>query len=284
MGDMLRGAGSDSEPIRAIERNFSGGVPHLPSHQARSSDTQPSAYSRRAFLRLGASAALAGLAWSMFRAEFAQAGGPVYCNPNRPSTPAEALAALLAGNALWASGNQQHPGEDATRRACVATYGQTPFAAMLSCADSRVPPALVFDQGLGDLFVVRVAGNSNALVAEQSLAYGVKKLGALVLFVLGHEDCGAVKAAVASYPHPAEHFVRLIYPAVRKARSIVKRNGGNPDDPKEVVPVAIEQHVIQTAAQLRAREPFRSAVVHNQLQIAGGVYSLDNQTVTTVTQ
>lgn len=255
-----------------------------PSNSSLATAESAPAMARRSFLRLGGYAGLAGLCWALAPARIAHAASTVYCNPNRPATPADALAALAAGNGLWATGDQQHPGEDPTRRACVAQYGQTPFAAILSCADSRVPPELIFDQGLGDLFVVRVAGNSNTLVGRQSLAYGVEKLGSLAMFVLGHEDCGAVKAAVTSYPRPAPAFVTIIYPAVRKARMIVRRSGGDPNDPAQVIPVAINQHALMTAAELSAQPPFRGLIRQGQLAVAAGFYSLDNQTVTVLTQ
>jgi carbonic anhydrase len=90
---------------------------------------------------------------------------------------------------------------------------------------------LVFDQGIGDLFVARVAGNGATGKLAESLYYGTAILGTLVIFVLGHSDCGAVKEAVAEYPkHPLE-FVKLIFPAVKQARRIVKESGGNPNDP-----------------------------------------------------
>jgi len=242
------------------------------------------AIDRRAFLRVGGLAGIAGLCWTLTPAHLALAATPpVYCNPNRPTTPADALAALAAGNDLWATGQQQHPGEDSTRRSCVDQYGQTPFAAILSCSDSRVPPELIFDQGLGDLFVVRVAGNSDTLVGVQSLAYGVDHLGALALLVLGHQKCGAVKAAVEAYPRPAEAFVSIIYPAVRKARIIVRQSGGNPNDPNQVLPVAINQHALLTAARLSSKQPFRNLVKQGALAIAAGVYSLDTQAVTMLT-
>ena len=275
-------------PIRCDAAALSAAESDARSRDARSPDRlatspHPSAMDRRAFLRLGGYAGLAGLCWGLLPAHFADAAGPVYCNPNRPTTPADAMAALMAGNGLWATGNQQHPGEDTTRRDCVAQNDQTPFAAILSCADSRVPPALIFDQGLGDLFVVRVAGNSNTAVGQQSLAYGVNKLHALALLVLGHQGCGAVSTAVTSFPRPAPAFVSLIYPAVRKARLIVQQGGGNPDDPTQVIPVAIEQHALMTAAQLSVRTPFKDLIRNGSLIVAAGVYSLDNQAVTILT-
>ncbi|MBF6570075.1 MAG: carbonic anhydrase [Candidatus Binataceae bacterium] len=201
------------------------------------------------------------------------------CNPNRPTTPQDALTALTDGNTRWSTQTQQHPGEDTTRRDCVASNAQTPFAAILSCSDSRVPPELLFDQGLGDLFVSRVAGNSAARIVEESLGYGTKTLGSLILFVLGHSDCGAVKAAVASYPRKAPEFVELIYPAVRRARKLVRKSGGDPRDPAQVVPVATDQHVLMQADRLRKKDPFRHLIAQKVLMVAGGRYDLSTQQV-----
>jgi carbonic anhydrase len=143
---------------------------------------------------------------------------------------------------------------------------------------------MVFDQGLGDLFVVRVAGNTSTLVGDQSLAYGVKNLGALILLVLGHQSCGAVSAAVESFPSEgAPEFVKLIYPAVRSARQIVSKKGGAPNDKSRVLPVAIDQNVILAVGALSKREPFQKAIQADRLLVAGGHYDLTNQQVTLLT-
>ena len=144
--------------------------------------------------------------------------------------------------------------------------GQSPFAAILSCSDSRVPPELVFDQGIGDLFVARVAGNCAGGTLTESLYYGTKEqyLGALVLFVLGHSDCGAVKAAIASYPGPSFEFAELIYPAVASAISL----GGNPDDLETFIPLVTEQNVILGVRVLQEDPELEG------LLITGGVYDL----------
>ena len=144
--------------------------------------------------------------------------------------------------------------------------GQSPFAAILSCSDSRVPPELVFDQGIGDLFVARVAGNCAGGTLTESLYYGTKEqyLGALILFVLGHSDCGAVKAAIASYPGPSFEFAELIYPAVAAAISL----GGNPDDLETFIPLVTEQNVILGVRVLQEDPELEG------LLITGGVYDL----------
>lgn len=230
---------------------------------------------RRGFFRIGAFAALATAAAPLIGRNQAWAA-PTVCNPEAPGTPAAALAALLEGNANWAAGDQVHPGEDSLRRSCLASNQQTPFASILSCSDSRCPPELLFDQGLGDIFVARVAGNTASGRLIDSLLYGTDVLGTQLLFVLGHSACGAVAAAVSSYPFPNPRlpFVDLIFPAVRQAKTIVKRNGGNPNDPAQVIPVATNQNVVLTINQLQKYFRLRKD------QVAGGVYNLGTQLVT----
>ena len=180
-------------------------------------------------------------------------------------TPAKALQALIKGNQRWATFTQCHPHEDRGRRMSVVK-GQSPFATILSCSDSRVPPELLFDQGVGDLFVARVAGNCAEGTLTESLYYGTKEqyLGALILFVLGHSDCGAVKAAIASYPEETFHFAKLIYPAVEAALDL----GGNREDLKTFIPLVTEQNVI-LGVQILKDDP----ELHGLL-ITGGVYDL----------
>jgi carbonic anhydrase len=173
---------------------------------------------------------------------------------------------------------QVHPGEDPARRACLASNAQTPFASVLSCSDSRCPPELLFDQGLGDLFVARVAGNTASGRLIDSLLLGTEDLGTRLLFVLGHSSCGAVAAAVGSWPfgNPRLPFVNLILPAVTNARKIVKNNGGNPNDPAQVIPVATVQNVLLTVKELKTYFGLNSS------QVKGGVYDLGTQLVSLV--
>ncbi len=257
--------------------------------------------SRRNLLRLGAFSGFAAALSPVLRLGEAHASTltPPYCTENRPTTPTGALNALLEGNYQWQSGGTMPPGLDLTRRECVAEEGRTqrPYAAILSCVDSRVPPEDLFYAGVGDLFVARVAGNSVVPILQDSLQYGTDNLGALVLFVLGHSNCGAVGAAVDYYlehiahssseysvprgfsphlhvPDPAFAFIPPILPAVKVARKIVRKAGGNPDDPSDVIPVATNQHVILTVNYLSSQEPFKTLIKDNKLMVAGGVYNL----------
>jgi carbonic anhydrase len=187
-------------------------------------------------------------------------------------TSDSALAELKAGNEHHARHQYQHPHENAARQRELIV-GQHPHAEILSCADSRVPPEIIFDQGLGDLFVVRVAGNVATDTEIGSLEYGAEHLHIPLLVVLGHESCGAVTAAVQGGP-PDGHIaalVDLIKPAVDKTR-------GLPGDP---VANAVRTNVEMVVKQLRSSEPTLSELVaHGKLKIVGGVYSLETGKVT----
>ena len=172
-------------------------------------------------------------------------------------TADEALARLLEGNERYASGTAEGPGRDEHRRTEQAD-GQTPFAVILGCADSRVPPEIVFDQGIGDLFDVRVAGNTAADdVTLGSLEFAVAVLRVPLLVVLGHETCGAVKAAVDSvvertgvYGHLV-HLVRPIVPAVEAAQAT---------QPGDLVDAAVKENVRRQVAALAQTFPIATVV------------------------
>ena len=182
------------------------------------------------------------------------------------------LAELKAGNQHHAQHQYQHPHETAARqRELVA--GQHPHAEILSCSDSRVPPEIIFDQGLGDLFIIRVAGNVANDVELGSLEYGAEHLHIPLLVVLGHESCGAVTAAVQggeAEGHIAA-LVSLIKPAVDKSRAM----------PGDKVANAVRTNVQLVVQQLRASTPVLSELVaHGKLKIVGAVYSLETGRVT----
>src|SRR5262245_44915364 len=111
-----------------------------------------------------------------------------------PASPADAFAALLEGNTRFVTGERLHPNQDADRRSAVAPR-QRPFAVLFGCSDSRLAAEIIFDRGLGDLFVVRTAGHVAGPEVLGSIEYGVHLLGAPLVVVLGHDSCGAVTAA-----------------------------------------------------------------------------------------
>ena len=193
--------------------------------------------------------------------------GMGYLAESKPKTgPDAVLVELKTGNEHHAKHKYQHPHETLARQMELVS-GQQPQAEILSCSDSRVPPEIVFDQGLGDLFVVRVAGNVVTNTELGSLEYGAEHLHIPLLVVLGHESCGAVTAAVEG-GEPEGHIgslVDLIKPAVDKTR-------GNPGDP---VVNAVRKNVEMVVEQLRTSTPVLSKLVaEGKLKIVGGVYSL----------
>ena len=156
------------------------------------------------------------------------------------------LERLLEGNRRCLECGPHHPRQDAGRRAEVAA-GQHPFAVIVGCSDSRIPPEVVFDKGLGDLFVVRLAGNVVDDMALGSVEYAVEHLGTRLVVVLGHARCGAVTAAVnhGDAPGHVHSIVKAILPAIEKARGM----------PGDLVDNAIRVNVAMVADRIRACEP-----------------------------
>ncbi|MEV8441667.1 carbonic anhydrase [Actinosynnema sp. NPDC051121] len=139
-------------------------------------------------------------------------------------TPAEAFELLVAGNRRFVAGSPQHPNQDAARRAEI-TPGQRPFAVLFGCSDSRLAAEIIFDRGLGDLFVVRTAGHVVGSEVLGSIEYGVEVLDCPLVVVLGHDSCGAVGAATAALEDgavPAGYIrdvVERVTPSVLAARA-----------------------------------------------------------------
>lgn len=185
-------------------------------------------------------------------------------------TADQALQKLMDGNARFVSGNAIHPDQSAERRAEVVS-GQHPFAILVGCSDSRVPPEIVFDQGIGDIFVIRSAGEvmDNATLA--SIEYGAEHLGVPLVVVMGHDGCGAVKATVEEGEAPGHlaSLVQAIQPAVDKARAEASE--------KEVLNSSIDINTENIVKQLENSEPILFTLVEEgNLTIVGARYHLDN--------
>jgi carbonic anhydrase len=187
--------------------------------------------------------------------------------------PDAVLARLIEGNKRFVKGALAHPGRRPEDFAPLAE-GQAPLAIIIGCADSRVAPELVFDQGVGDLFVVRVAGNivtGAGPTMKGSIEFAVAVLGARLIVVLGHEKCGAVKAAVDhidandTLPGSIRDLVELIRPAAAAVR-------GKPGDKLEN---AIKANVKQGVELLKGLDPILSDFVKKgELKVVGAVYEL----------
>jgi carbonic anhydrase len=186
------------------------------------------------------------------------------------SVPADqGLQMLIDGNKRFVAGNLTSFSNLAEDRTQLAN-GQSPFAVVVCCSDSRVPPELVFDQTLGQLFVVRTAGQVIDEAARGSIVYGVDFLKAPLLLVLGHSGCGAVDAAIAALagtpiPGYAYRFAEGIGPAIQSVRN----------EPGDQLDNAIRANIEMGVEQLRTAEPdLAAAVGSGQLTVAGGYYDL----------
>ncbi|MFI9810205.1 carbonic anhydrase [Streptomyces sp. NPDC052301] len=224
---------------------------------------------RRALLvggLMGVTVALAGCS-STRAASSATSASP----EARPTTPDAAFARLMGGNKRWVSGDLQHPDRDPNRRQLVAQE-QEPFAAILSCIDSRVPPELLFDTGLGDLYVMRTGGEAVGPVVTGSVEYGPMTSDTPLIVVLGHQRCGAVKAAYYSLRDgkPLSGNLQAIVRALQPAYEQAVREGGA--DPVETMARA---QVKLTAADLRSNRDLAPLVGKGALAVVGAYYSLD---------
>ena len=187
------------------------------------------------------------------------------------SAPFQLFQRLMAGNTRFVAGVPEHPHQDASTRAQLAK-GQKPFAIVLACADSRVAPEVLFDQGLGDLFVLRVAGNIANDDIKASIEYAVEHLGSGLIVVLGHERCGAVKAAVAGGELPGHlpGLIEKIRPAVEKVKGL----------PGDGLDNAIAVNARMVAQQLRDSAPLLKAKVDSgALTVLAMRYDLDTGAV-----
>lgn len=137
--------------------------------------------------------------------------------PGFSMTPQEALDRLMKGNDRYVHDALEHPNRDLVRREAIISK-QTPFAIVVGCSDSRAAPEIVFDQGIGDLFVVRVAGNVIGPLELDSIEYSAIYLHSAVILVLGHENCGAVTAVIQNNTKDIEAVAKLIEPAVLEAK------------------------------------------------------------------
>jgi carbonic anhydrase len=200
---------------------------------------------------------------------------PVLAAGGVPGASADEAARILQeGNARYVEGNCRHPHQDRERRALTAGQGQHPLAAVLTCSDSRVPPEIIFDQGLGDIFVIRVAGNVSATDEIGSIEYAVDHLATPLVVVLGHTQCGAVTAVVddAKLPPHIEALLEPIKPAVAKARE------ENPNAAKDVLlNVAIKDNVWQSVADMLGQSPIiRDKVKAGQVRVVGAIYEIES--------
>ena len=205
---------------------------------------------------------------------------PAVHAPTGPA-PIEALTRLSAGNARFANNQRTRSasaGDDASERTSTAK-GQHPFAAVLTCADSRVPPELLFDQSLGDLFVVRNAGNIAEVIGTGSLEYAVEHLGVRLIIVLGHASCGAVKAVSTSDGPLPGHLadIQRAMPGLHDFAGARAKAGASPD---QVIAEAVERNAgSQAEALLASSALLRQATASERIAVIPAVYDLNSGVV-----
>jgi carbonic anhydrase len=241
--------------------------------------------SRRAFLAKGA-VATGGILAGAALAGCGSGTATVAASTTTTTFPhvangADGLARLVAGNNRFVSGNPTNQGRTSARQVELVDT-QAPFAIILGCSDSRVSPEIIFDQGIGDLFVVRVAGNTAMdPILLGSIEYSVKELGSVLLMVLGHENCGAVKAALSEVQKgtvfPGD-IGNLLGPVVPAAQSVGTLPAASQLD------AAIKQNVMNQVQQLSASPAIiQPAIAAGTLKVVGAEYTLRTGAVTILT-
>jgi len=195
---------------------------------------------------------------------------PVYKRTEIISSPDEAVQLLLDGNGRFTSGKPLSKDLSSTRRVDLMENGQHPFAVVVSCSDSRVPPELLFDQALGDLFVVRVAGNVITPVELGSIEYAVEHLKTPLVVVLGHEGCGAVTAAVeGGKTHGSiDAITDIIKPSVDKAKAMGLTG-------KNLIEMSTTLNMQNAVADISQSPIIKESVEVNQVKIISIKYDLD---------
>jgi carbonic anhydrase len=226
--------------------------------------------SRRTLFKFGAGAIgtgvlTAGLGSNLLAAEKTPAKEEI--------TPDKALQELLDGNERFVKTKRRNPNQTYSRLVEVAK-GQKPFASVLGCADSRVPSEIVFDQGLGDLFVCRVAGNIATPEEIGSLEFGSLVLGSKVIMVVGHERCGAVDATIkgAQVPGQIGSLLEAIKPSVESSKS---QSGDKLEN-------ACKANIVAQVKKLESSPVLSELIKTEKLKIAGGYYDLDTGRITRV--
>lgn len=212
------------------------------------------------------------LVLSLLTSSFAVASQTAEGLPKGP-TAEEALKLLKEGNGRFVAGKSTRPHGD-RKRVKETASGQHPFAIILGCSDSRTPPELVFDRGVGDLFVVRVAGNVSLPATLGSVEYAASHLGAPLIVVLGHHNCGAVKATVegAGSEGNIGSLVGEIQPVVEDAKKAPGKEG--------VVNTATHANAKLAAAQLTSESPvLKKLAEEHKVKVVSAVYDLETGTL-----
>jgi carbonic anhydrase len=198
--------------------------------------------------------------------------------PDKPKAPWDgnpesSLLRLMEGNARFVKGEMRHQGESVERRTALSSE-QKPFAVIVSCSDSRVPPELVFDQGLGDLFVIRTAGNLVDSIALGSIEYAVKHLGVKLIVVMGHENCGVIKAFLVKEPEH-DYIDKLVDIMSNEPEQVAALTA-----PGDRIDNCVRANIKHITTLLKTCEPvLMEKYKSGELKITSARYDLDKGTV-----
>jgi carbonic anhydrase len=226
--------------------------------------------SRRNLLKLGAGAVGTGVVTVGVGSELVF---PQKAVAKDEMTPEQALQQLIDGNGRFVKRQRKNPNQTITRLIEVAK-GQKPFASILGCADSRVPSEIIFDQGFGDLFVCRVAGNIATPEETGSLEFGSVVLGSKVIMVLGHKRCGAVEATVKGAQVPGQ--IATLLAAIKPGIESVK------NQPGDKLENACKANVASQIEKLKTSPLLSQLIAEKKLVLVGGYYDLDTGRVTLI--
>ncbi len=174
--------------------------------------------------------------------------------------PEDAFKRLMEGNARYTADKLENPDRSSLRRQEVF-HKQKPFAVVVGCSDARVPPEIVFDQGIGDLFVVRVAGQVVGPVELDSIEYAARYLGASLIIVLGHQSCGAINAVLKGQTQDIEDVANLIQPAIQSLR-------------KKTLENAVKANVLWVTEHLKTTPLIQNMMKEKKINVVGGYYTL----------
>ncbi len=232
---------------------------------------------RRAFL-VTSGLSVIGMAGCASSSKLAPIQAELTVEGTIPPTSNQALQKLLEGNLRFQSGQAKWPNQTAAQRQALAQE-QTPWAMVFGCVDSRVPPELVFDQGLGDILDIRTAGHAIDNAAMGSIEVGIAKYGIPLLVVLGHERCGAVSIAIEALDHQEkeEGHIQTLAEYIRP--SVLKAQGNGEDRHASVV----HNNTLYTVKALFSSKIVSNAVKDSKLTIVGGHYDLDTGAVSIIT-
>jgi carbonic anhydrase len=193
------------------------------------------------------------------------------------STPKEAVQRLIEGNERWIKSEMSHPNQTLTQRETVAKKGQKPFATIVTCSDSRVSPEFIFDQGVGDIFIIRVAGNVLDVTGMASVEYGIDHLHTPLLLILGHTQCGAVTAACEEKKDDhGDHgsipmLLEKISPVVQKTKAENEKLSG-----KDFIEATAKNNVLSVIENLPKSPVVNQLLQEKKIEIIGAIYNLES--------